>query len=139
MTTNTRSVRHKGTKAQSNVEYGIRTFRDLKVWQKGMALVNRVYNATNYFPENEKYSLTSQLRRSAISIPSNIAEGYGRRSTGDYIRFLNIAIGSLYEVQTQIEIALNLDYMKKEWFDILYEDSREIERMLSSIIQKIES
>lgn len=139
MSTKTKTVRHKGTKAQSNFEYGIRSFRDLKVWQKGMALVNRVYNATNYFPDNEKYSLTSQLRRSAISIPSNIAEGYGRRSTGDYLRFLNIAIGSLYEVQTQIEIALNLDYMKKEWFDILYEDSREIERMLSSMIQKIES
>ncbi len=130
---------NKKKKEQNVHDYGIRTFRDLKVWQKGMALVNRVYNATNYFPDNEKYSLTSQLRRSAISIPSNIAEGYGRRSTGDYIRFLNIAIGSLYEVQTQIEIALNLDYMKKEWFDILYEDSREIERMLSSMIQKIES
>lgn len=121
---------------QSIPEYGIKTFRDLKVWQKGMTLVNRIYNATNYFPEHEKYSLMSQLRRSAISIPSNIAEGYGRKSTGDYARFLNIAIASLYEVQTQIEIALNQDYMKKEWFDILYEDSREIERMLSGMIRK---
>jgi len=127
---------HRGIMAQSIPEYGIKTFRDLKVWQKGMTLVNRIYNATNYFPEHEKYSLMSQLRRSAISIPSNIAEGYGRKSTGDYARFLNIAIASLYEVQTQIEIALNQDYMKKEWFDILYEDSREIERMLSGMIRK---
>jgi len=127
---------HRGIMTQSIPEYGIKTFRDLKVWQKGMTLVNRIYNATNYFPEHEKYSLMSQLRRSAISIPSNIAEGYGRKSTGDYARFLNIAIASLYEVQTQIEIALNQDYMKKEWFDILYEDSREIERMLSGMIRK---
>ena len=125
-------------KAQNFSDYGIKTFRDLKVWQKGMSFVNRVYTATNYFPDSEKFSLTSQLRRACISIPSNIAEGYGMRSTGDYIRFLNIALGSLYEVQTQVEIALNLEYMKKEWFDILYEDSREIERMLSSLIRKLD-
>lgn len=125
-------------KAQNFSDYGIKTFRDLKVWQKGMSFVNRVYTATNYFPDSEKFSLTSQLRRACISIPSNIAEGYGRRSTGDYIRFLNIALGSLYEVQTQVEIALNLEFMKKEWFDILYEDSREIERMLSSLIRKLD-
>jgi four helix bundle protein len=107
------------------------------VWQKAMILVNKSYKASAYFPDEEKYALTSQLRRSAVSIPSNIAEGYGRRSTGDYIRFLNIAMGSLFELQTQFEIALNQSYYKKELFDVLYEDSREVERLLSSLIRKL--
>ena len=115
----------------------INIYRDLIVWQKAMPLVTKVYKTTSTFPEHEKYALSSQLRRSVVSIPSNIAEGYGRKSTDDYLRFLNIAVGSLYEMQTQIEIALNLEYVKKDWFDILYEDSREIERMLASMIRKI--
>ncbi len=115
----------------------IKNYRDLIVWQKAMVLVNKVYKISTEFPEQEKYALTSQLRRSVVSVPSNIAEGYGRRSSGDYIRFLNIAMGSLYEMQTQLEIALNQNYSKKEAFDILYEDSREVERMLSSLINKL--
>jgi four helix bundle protein len=77
------------------------------------------------------------MRRSAVSIPSNIAEGYGRNSTNDYIRFLQIASGSLYEEQTQLEIAFNLGYLNKDRYDALYELSREIERMLSSLVRKI--
>lgn len=115
----------------------IKTYRDLIVWQKAMLLVNKVYKVSANFPDIEKYALTSQLRRSAVSIPSNIAEGYGRRSTGDYIRFLNIAMGSLFELQTQIEIALNQVYLNKEIFDLIYEDSREVDRMLSSLIRKL--
>ena len=115
----------------------IKIYRDLIVWQKAMQLVTKVYKTTSVFPDHEKYALSSQLRRSVVSIPSNIAEGYGRRSTGDYLRFLNISVGSLYEMQTQLEISLNLGYVKKEWFDIVYEDSREIERMLVSLIRKI--
>jgi len=115
----------------------INTYRDLLVWQKSMVLVTSVYKATSAFPNTEQFALTSQIRRSAVSIPSNIAEGYGRRSTGDYVRFLQIAIGSLYEVQTQIEIALNLNYLPKEQFDQLHPQCLEIERMLSSLIRKI--
>ena len=66
-----------------------------------------------------------------------MAEGYGRRSTGDYVRFLNIAMGSLFELQTQIEIALNQNYINKDIFDLLYEDGREVERLLSSLIRKL--
>jgi len=115
----------------------IKTYRDLMVWQKSMGLVTEIYRMTKMLPKDEIYGLTAQMRRCAISIPSNIAEGYGRSSTNDYIRFLNITSGSLYELQTQIEIALNLKYMSQGDFDKLYEAGREIERMLSSLIKKI--
>lgn len=115
----------------------MKTYRDLIVWQKSMALVTEVYKITSEFPNEEVYGLTSQTRRSAVSIPSNIAEGYGRKATGDYIRFLNIAAASLYEFQTQLEISRNLNFISQEKFSIIYELSREIERMLSSLICKI--
>lgn len=115
----------------------IRNYRDLIVWQKSMALVTEVYSITRLFPKEELYGLISQIRRSAVSIPSNIAEGYGRYSTNDYIRFLQIAIGSLNEFQTQLEIGLNLGYLSKDIFEKVYEQSREIERMLSSLIKKV--
>jgi four helix bundle protein len=116
----------------------IKTYRDLIVWQKAMLLVTLVYRVTSQFPKSELYGLVSQARRSAVSIPSNIAEGYGRNSTNDYLRFLRIANGSLYEMQTQIEIAVNLGYIPRDSFNKIYEDSREIERMLSSMIKKIQ-
>ncbi|MCX5632160.1 MAG: four helix bundle protein [Phycisphaerae bacterium] len=115
----------------------MKTYRDLLTWQKSMALVTEIYRLSKSFPRDETYGLTSQMRRCAVSVPSNIAEGYGRNSTSDYIRFLYIAIASLYELQTQIEIALNLQYLSKTGFDKLYESSREIERMLSSLIRKL--
>jgi four helix bundle protein len=115
----------------------IRTYRDLLVWQKSMLLVTQIYNLSNKFPQTEIYGLTSQIRRSGISIPSNIAEGYGRNATGDYKRFLQIALASLYELQTQLEITLNLNYLEKEHFDSVMEATYELERMLSSLINKI--
>ena len=115
----------------------IKTFRDLLVWQKSMALVTEVYRASAEFPTHERYGLSSQIRRCAVSIPSNIAEGFGRHSTTDYIRFLTIANGSLYELQTQVEIALNLGYIENNIYDTLHEQTREIERMMSSLIQSL--
>jgi len=117
----------------------IKSYRDLIVWQKSMELVTKIYLATKTFPKEEIYGLIPQIRRSCISIPSNIAEGYGRNSTNDYIRFLQISIGSLYELQTQLEICLNLNYLSKQSFEAIYEQSREIERMLSSLIKKVSS
>ena len=117
----------------------IKTFRDLIVWQKSMHLVTQIYWASGNFPKSEFYGLISQLRRSAVSIPSNIAEGYGRRSTGDYVRFLQIFVGSLYELQTQLEIAKKLEYLTEFEFNCLYENTREIERMLLSLVSKIRS
>jgi four helix bundle protein len=113
------------------------TFRDLIIWQKSMQFVTDCYLLCSNFPKEEMYALTSQIKRSAISIPSNIAEGYGRRSDKEFIRFLNISISSLFEIQTQIEIAYNLKYISTEQFTDLLEQSREIERIISSFIQKV--
>ena len=133
-------IRHRGAKTQSTEEQRgniVKTYRDLVVWQKSMVLVTEVYEISKKFPKDELYGLTSQIRRCAISIPSNLAEGYGRNSTNDYIHFLRIASGSLYELQTQMEISLNLQYIDRREFENLYELSREIERMLSSLIRKL--
>jgi four helix bundle protein len=76
------------------------TFKDLLIWQKAMNLVTDIYKFTRLFPKDEQFGLTSQIRRSSISIPSNIAEGYGRQGKNDYLKFLNIALSSLFEMQT---------------------------------------
>lgn len=123
----------------TEAQRSIKTYRDLQIWQKSMTLVTEVYKISKGFPKDEAYGLTSQIRRCAISIPSNIAEGYGRNSTNEYIHFLRIATGSLYELQTQIEICMNLDYLNRGEFDKLYELSREIERMISSLAGKLSS
>lgn len=115
----------------------IKTYRDLIVWQKSVALVTEIYKTTKAFPKDETYGLIAQMRRCAVSIPSNIAEGYGRNSSSDYIRFLRIAMGSLYELQTQLEISVNLKYLKTDGFKRFYESSREVERMLSSLTRKM--
>lgn len=115
----------------------IKSYRDLIIWQKSVVLVTNIYAVTKGFPSSEIYGLTNQLRRCAVSIPSNIAEGYGRNSTGDYKRFLQIAVGSLYELQTQIEIAFNLAYILNEQHDELISLSTEIDKMIYSIIQKL--
>jgi four helix bundle protein len=117
----------------------MKTFRELIVWQKSMTFVTNIYETSKVFPKEETYGLTSQIRRSAVSVPSNIAEGYGRTGLNDYIRFLNIAISSLFELQTQIEISYNLSYINQKKFDTLYETTREIERMLSSLIRSLKS
>ncbi|WP_366143570.1 four helix bundle protein [Flavobacterium sp.] len=85
------------------------TFKDLLIWQKAMTLVTKIYQSTKLFPKEELFGLTSQIRRSSVSIPSNIAEGYGRDGKYDYLKFLNISLSSLFELQTQIEIAKNID------------------------------
>ena len=113
------------------------TFRSLLIWQKSMTLVTEIYQLTNLFPKEEIYGLTSQIRRSSISIPSNIAEGYGRDGNNDYLRFLNISISSLFEMQTQLEISFNLKYINENQFNKINGESREIERMLSVFIRKI--
>jgi len=107
-------------------------YKDLIVWQKSMVLVKKVYEITKSYPKEELYALTSQTKKSAISIPSNIAEGKGRGSNKDFIRFLYMALGSLYELQTQIEIAEKLGFIKdpKDFFQL----SLQIEKMLNRLI-----
>lgn len=112
-------------------------YRKLLIWQKSIAITTNIYNSTKQFPKEEIFGLTSQIRRCAVSIPSNIAEGFGRDSNKEFLRFLNISIGSLFEMQTQLEISKNIKYLNEEEFNTLYEDSREIERMLVSFINKV--
>lgn len=115
----------------------MKTYREIKVWQKAIPFVTKVYQKTKQFPNEEIYGLTSQMRRSAVSIPSNIAEGFGRRSSNEFKRFLQIAMGSLFELQTQLEVSKNLGFIDNETFEELFQDSREIERMLSAFIDSI--
>lgn len=114
------------------------SYRDLIVWQKSMSLVTLIYQLVPVLPENEKYGLIPQIKRSAISIPSNIAEGYGRNYKKDYARFLQIARGSLFENQTQLEIAVNLNFIKSDDLKEIKELSIEVEKMLNSLIKKLE-
>jgi four helix bundle protein len=113
------------------------TFRNLLIWQKAMNLVTKLYKTTRQFPKEEVFGLTSQLRRCSVSIPSNIAEGYGRGSNPELIRFLNISTGSLFELQTQLEIAYNIEYLDEDIFKSLCDDTRELEIMLVSFTNKI--
>jgi four helix bundle protein len=92
----------------------VKDFRDLFVWQRAMELVEMIYRVTENFPSKEMFGLTNQLRRAAVSIPSNIAEGQGRNTTTDFLRFLSISRGSLQEVQTQFELARRLGYIGEE-------------------------
>jgi len=107
------------------------------VWEKGINLVGLVYEITKLFPEEEKYGLTSQLRRAAVSIPSNIAEGWGRGTKANYANFLKIARGSLLEIETQLIISERLEYIKniQNIFNLIDEESR----MLNSLIKKVEN
>jgi four helix bundle protein len=115
----------------------IRSYRDLIVWQKAMDLVVLGYQTIKSLPKNEEYCLSSQLRNCLVSIPSNIAEGYGRGHKNDYCRFLDIARGSLYEFHTQIEVGHRLEYLNKESFDTISEKAIEIEKMLNRLITSL--
>lgn len=117
----------------------MQSYRDLIVWQKSVKMVTLAYSVLKTFPNDEKFGLISQIKRSAISVPSNIAEGYGRNYTKDYSRFLQMARGSLYEMQTQFEIALNLEFISKNNLEEIYNLSLEIEKMLNTLIKKIRS
>lgn len=109
----------------------------LLVWQKSMIFVTDIYQLTQGFPKEETYGLTSQMRRSAISVPSNIAEGKGRYSAGEFRQFLIHARGSLLELETQIQIAGNLGYLKTKKVDELKERVVEIGKMLNGLIDAV--
>lgn len=111
--------------------------KDLKVYQKAFDLSILIYKITKTFPKEELFGLTSQMKRCAVSIPSNIAEGKGRYSDGDYCRFLVIARGSLFELQTQLAIAQELDYLNEKDFIEAYELSEEVGRMLTAMINRL--
>ena len=115
----------------------VRSYQDLTVWQKAMELVTKIYQVSNKFPRDEVFALTSQLRRAAISVPSNIAEGQGRSSRKEFIYFLGNAKGSLSEVETQILIARNLSYVSDEDLNTLLELSAEVGRILNGLLTSL--
>ncbi|WP_413533362.1 four helix bundle protein [Empedobacter brevis] len=113
----------------------MRSHKDLLVYQKSLDLVTSIYSITNHFPKEEQFGLTSQLRRASVSIPSNIAEGAGRKSKKEFIQFLYIALGSLNEVETQIEISKRLDYIQE--IENFTNELIHIKRMLLKLIESL--
>ena len=118
---------------------GLKTYRELDVWQKSMDLVVAVYELTRKFPADEKFGLTSQLRRAAVSIPANIAEGYARKHRGDYVHHLSVAAGSVAEVETHATISVRLGFIGKEAAMAVWNLTQEVARMLSKLIQSLEN
>lgn len=116
----------------------MKDYKDLISWQKSMRLAEQVYQLTKKLPKEETYGLTSQLRRAAISIPSNIAEGYGRDSTLEYTRFLKYARGSLYETETQLYLSQMLEYLAKDEIDPALSLCAEIGKMVNTMIRRLQ-
>ena len=114
-----------------------KSYKDLLIWQKGIQIVKLVYISLETFPKDEIYGLQSQLKRAAVSIPSNIAEGWGRSSTGSYSHFLKIARGSLFELETQIIIAKELNFVEETKFlelsNLIIEESKMINAFIKSL------
>ncbi|MDA3838398.1 MAG: four helix bundle protein [Candidatus Delongbacteria bacterium] len=115
----------------------IKSYRELIVWKKAMIVVEDIYKLTKNFPNEEKFGLTSQIRRAVISIPSNIAEGQTRNSTKEFKQFLYIAKASNAEVETQLELAFRLKYIDNDNFDLVILKFEEISKMLQSLVTKL--
>ena len=115
----------------------LKSYMDLEVWKKSVDLVVSIYQLTKKFPAEEKFGLTSQIKRSAVSIPSNIAEGYNRTHRGDYLRHLSYAKGSVAELETQIAIAARLNFIEREEAVNIWNLTQEIGKMLTKLIQKL--
>jgi four helix bundle protein len=117
----------------------LKNYRELKVWQRSYQLCLEIYRITKGFPKEETYSLTSQIRRAAVSVPCNIAEGYGRKTTPEYIRSLYIAYGSNCELETQILLSGDLGYIEAGKLKKLQNEIGEVERMLKALIKSLEN
>jgi four helix bundle protein len=108
-------------------------FKELKVWQEAMLLAKEIYTITKFFPVEEKYGLTSQINRSTISIPSNIAEGAGRSSNIDFNQFLNVALGSAFELETQLLLSNEFNFITKEQTQLLTEKVCKVQKMINGL------
>lgn len=115
----------------------VKDYKDLKIWQKGIEIVDKTYHSIEKFPDSENYGLAGQMRRATVSIPSNIAEGFARRSNKEYRQFLYIALGSCAELETQMIIAYRRKYVSKDEFDELAENINHESRMIMSLIKKL--
>ncbi|MDO8560936.1 MAG: four helix bundle protein [bacterium] len=112
-------------------------YEKLRIWQASMELVESIYKTTKDFPREEQFGLTSQLRRAAISVPANIAEGHGKTSRADFRRFLSISKGSLQEINTLLQIALRLHFISEHEYNKLRQDTLSLVRQVSSLMTKI--
>lgn len=112
-------------------------FRELKIWQDAMKITKLTYKLTKLFPSSEMYGLTSQMNRAAVSIPSNIAEGAGRNSNKEFTQFLNISIGSCFELETQVILAFEFAYIEKEDLEKFLLDINRLEKMINSLISTL--
>ena len=117
----------------------MKSYRELMVWQRSFLLANRCYHVTGTFPKNQQFSLVSQIQRAAVSIPSNIAEGYNRQSRKEYVQFLSIAFGSVAELETQLCIAREQGYIESPTCDELLQLTTEISKMLRALMSKLKS
>jgi four helix bundle protein len=116
---------------------GMHKYRELKIWQRSMEFVVKVYEVSIEFPKEEKFGLTSQLRRCAVSVPSNISEGAGRGTNLQFKRFLEFSMGSINEAQTQLELAYRVSYLKKEQYEFLIDEALQIYKMILSFYNKL--
>ena len=113
------------------------TYKDLTVWQKSMLLARRIYEITARFPSDEKFGLVSQMRRCAVSIPSNIAEGYGREGEREHSHFLFVSLGSSNELETQMILSHDFRYVDEENYQEIMNLNSEVNKMLSSLVYKL--
>ena len=113
------------------------TYNDLTVWQKGIMLARRVYEITSCYPEDERFGLVSQMRRSSVSIPSNIAEGYGRETDREHSHFLFISLGSSNELETQLILSQSFGFINEADYQEITDLNSEVNKMLSSLIYKL--
>jgi four helix bundle protein len=123
---------------QRDQQKTFKSFRDLAIWQRGISLVKTVYQATGAFPKDELYGLVSQMRRASASIPSNIAEGYRRKHAKEFQQFLNVALGSIGELETQVILAGELNYLSAEGKNRLLEELDHLVRMTISLCNKVQ-
>lgn len=117
----------------------VKSFEELTIWQEARELTNRIYFLTKRFPREELFGLTSQIRRASVSIMSNIAEGFNRRSKKEFINFLIISRASVFEVQNDLYIALDLNYISKEKFEIYYKYTEKIAMSINKLIKYLRS
>ena len=115
----------------------INSYHDLIVWKKGMELAKNVYLVTEEFPKSEIYGLTNQLRRAAISVPSNIAEGHSRHSTAEFSHFLRISLGSLAELDTQLILSKELDYIPQDTLNQFNDRISDLRKMIHALITRV--
>jgi four helix bundle protein len=123
--------------AMASAPAPVQSYRDLIAWQKSMILAREIYRATEFFPRVETYGLVAQLHRAAIAIPSKIAEGHERLSTGDYRQFLGHALGSLMEMETQILLAADLGYLDREKSSKLLQHTAEVGKILHGLLRSL--